>query len=165
MVTAEQINQMKQEGYDIYFNYDGDDFFTNSSTWNEEKAKLCFEKTGLMVFREETGLNNLVFYNPNEWEVAGNEMCSWLHYCGSTATPVQPFNVSSCFRMFYENEDNDTLNLSGWNMSGVVDMREMFKGCTSHLLIDGWKNSGINPEAKTDGMWDGCLAPKELMIF
>lgn len=142
MITQEERIIKESQGYDIGFEKDGKKYWINSNTWNEEKEKKLFEETGLRVFRESKGDKNLVFYDPEYFEV---QLGTLLCYIGSREKDIpQPINMSSTYCMFSWCSLN-SLDLSNWDVSSVKDMRSMFSKCSSlqSLNLANWDASAV----------------------
>ena len=64
--------------------------------------------------------------------------------------------------MFDTCGDLESLDLSGWNVSNVVDMRCMFYYCVNLKSLDlsGWNTSNVS---RISHMFHNCPAPYEVV--
>lgn len=147
MITEQERIIRRSQGYDTGFEFNGKKYWINSDTWNKEKEERMFSETGLKPFRETVGAKNLVFYNPEYFEIIlPGYLSSYLHYEGSREENIpQPLNMSSCRELFSARTELRYLNLSNWDMSSVKDIGSMFMGCKSlsSLEISTWDTSNV----------------------
>lgn len=145
MITEQERIVRRSQGYDIGFEYNGKKYWINSSDWNVEKEERLFQETGLRTFREETGNNNLVLYDPEYFGIY-NGLFSCLAYTGRNEKSIsQPINMSSGYRMFARFNKCKSLCLDDWDMSAVVDITEMFSDCTNlqSISLNNWDVKNI----------------------
>ena len=81
-------------------------------------------------------------------------------------------HVSSFFRIFssasdFSNSPVESLNLSGWDVSGARDLSSVFFGCSSLQFLDvsGWDTSNVVRFGSIDyngGMFSGCSSLQSL---
>lgn len=157
MITQQERIIRESQGYDIGFEHNGKKYWINSSTWNAEKKEKLFQETGLRSFKECYGKHELVIYNPQYFRVIGN--C--LHYCGCVEDHIpQPINMSSAFRLFYDCRV-ETLDLSDWDMSNVLDVEHAFQNSRSLLSINlnNWDTTNLLDAAY---MFAGCFSLKSI---
>lgn len=132
MITEQERIIRRSQGYDIDFEYNDKKYWINSYVWNEDKEKRLFLETGLRSFREETGDKNLVFYNPDFFDIVGNH----LHYKNTAERDIpQPINMSSAYKMF-QGIKIASIDLSNWVMHAVNNLEGMFDGCTELLSLN-----------------------------
>lgn len=150
-LNVSTIEAMRARGYDIYVCAKGKDVFINSSAWDEEKAKKLFDEYGLKTFRETSGDENLVIYDPNYYECKrsnktdssgrvnivgtstslnsrepfGNDEGE-LHYCGPLEGEVElPINCSSLQSMFFNITGITCVDFSSCDLKDISCFNKM----------------------------------------
>lgn len=160
-IREAQRKEAREEGYDLIFEFGDDLFAVKTNEWNEEKAADCLRLTGLKAFREQSGNKQLVFYDPKEWCVTEEDGLSWLRYVGESSTPSMPINMSSLAGAFTKRSDLVELDLSSWDVSGIVTVTGMCSGCTNleKLILKYWDVNGL---INADSMCKGCSSLKSV---
>lgn len=101
---------------------------------------------GWKEFQENYANNsNIVFYDPEYFEVIECGNISYLHYKGYSSKDIpQPINMSSGYRLF-ECYLGESLDLNDWDMSKVTNIAFMFSNAINlkHLAIDSWYTSEL----------------------
>lgn len=159
----EKYKEAVLEGYDLIFEYKGDTHAVKTNEWNDEKAADCFRLTGLKAFRENIPDGQLVFYDPNEWEVASEGKLKWLHYTGNSCKPSMPINCTSLAGAFAERADLTELDLTAWDTSKLRYMTGMCMGC-SNLVNLNLAELDVRSLINADSMCKGCASIVEVNL-
>jgi hypothetical protein len=150
--------------------YDTVNFHEESSSIH--KADLNLDNTlikatstkpeGWKEFREKTGNHNLVYYDPNEWEVVIEVATEYLHYKGDSKIKNVPVNISSCYYMFY-GYNLEILDLSNFETSNIINMEGMFC-CCMRLKELNLSNFNTSKVTNMEAMFYACANLKKLDI-
>ena len=114
------------------------------------------KRLGVARYTEDLGNCNTVLFNPEDYKLAYfdyradillfsrhyfDTYSSTLHYCGSSETPIQPFNASHAVAMFGETNDGsvveslEQLDLSTWDFSRYTDLSFTFSHLHCKLIL------------------------------
>lgn len=141
-IKDETIAAMKARGFDIYVYRNGKDLFINSDSWDEDKEDRLYNEYGLKTFREQSGDENLVVYDPKFFEVTEN---LWfgeenLSYCGPNSGEVEfPVNCSSMQGMFSPLFRGE-VNFSECDLSNISCIDSAFEMSSVDKVIFGKQN-------------------------
>lgn len=141
-LTVANIEAMRARGYDIYVYRNGKNIFINSNNWNEEKENRLYKEYGLQTFREHSGDENLVVYDPKFFEKTDK---LWFNeknlvYCGPDEGEVKfPINCSSMRSMFSTLLDCE-VDFSECNLSCISCIEEAFEMSSVKKVLFGKQN-------------------------